>query len=276
MTRSDIYSPTYLVPEDYRCIFTGDNQDDEGNHVPAPLGMEAMFTEELAHRGNWQCHHCGASIRYYAILLHLPTHSTIVVGETCLERFNLSSPAFQAMRQASAAARADRRIRGLVHQFLEIHPDLSWLDAKPLPNIYAGNPFLADVARKLRQYGNLSTKQVEAIRKAMARIAKPEEKEEEITAPVLTGKQIITGTVLSTKYVESQFGGSLKMLVRDDRGFKVWGSVPRSLTQGDDGFYSQLANDTRVKFTATVEVSNDDPCFGFFKRPTKAEAISAD
>lgn len=273
MTRSDLHSPANLIPKDYQCVFTGDNQDDEGNHVPAPLGLEEMFTEELAHRGNWQCHHCGAAIRYYAILVHLPTGDTIVVGETCLVRFNLSSPEFQAMRKAASDARAEKRIRALVAEFLDIHPDLAWLDAKPLPAAYAGNSFLADVARKLRQYGNLSTKQVEAVRKAVARINEPEEKEEEVTTPVLTGKQIITGVVLTTRYVDSQYGGNLKMLVRDDRGFKVWGSVPRSLTQDADGFYSQLAHDTRVKFNATVEASNDDPSFGFFKRPTKAEKV---
>jgi hypothetical protein len=57
------------------------------------------------------------------------------------------------------------------------------------------------------------------------------------------------------------------MLVRDDRGFKVWGTVPSSLPNTDRG--------DKVTFTASVERSNNDETFGFFKRPSKATLIEA-
>ena len=63
------------------------------------------------------------------------------------------------------------------------------------------------------------------------------------------------------------------MLVRDDRGFKLWGTVPASLGYSELGEHSLTKGD-RISFTATLEQSNDDPKFGFFKRPTKAELIS--
>lgn len=55
------------------------------------------------------------------------------------------------------------------------------------------------------------------------------------------------------------------MKVRDDRGFIVWGTVPSA-------FDHELVG-SKVKFSATVEASNDDPSFGFFKRSTQAALI---
>ena len=43
-----------------------------------------------------------------------------------------------------------------------------------------------------------------------------------------------------------------------------WGSVPSSI---------DVDKDDVVRFTATVEKSSDDPLFGFFKRPAKAEVL---
>lgn len=74
----------------------------------------------------------------------------------------------------------------------------------------------------------------------------------------------IVGEVLTTKWQDSDWGGAFKMLVIDDRGFKVWGSVPRAIE--DD-----VARGKWVAFVATCEPSKDDPKFGFFKRPSKAK-----
>ena len=96
-----------------------------------------------------------------------------------------------------------------------------------------------------------------------ARIKK--EKEEaiyEAAEPVPTGRVAITGTVLGTKAQETRFGTVFRMLVQDDRGFKVYGSIPASLPN---------PKGRTVTFMAAVEPSDDDPKFGFFKRPTKAE-----
>ena len=76
---------------------------------------------------------------------------------------------------------------------------------------------------------------------------------------------MITGTVLSFKWQGSDYGDVLKMLVQDDRGFRVWGSVPASLDDAE--------RESRISFTATVSQSDRDTKFGFFKRPTKAAII---
>lgn len=111
--------------------------------------------------------------------------------------------------------------------------------------------------------------------------------EHQAAEAITAGKQMITGEIISTKWVDGFAYGQrvLKMVVRDDRGFKVWGTVPQAIideavyqTQirfGPDTSYDYgVLKGQRVTFSATVEASNDDDKFGFFKRPTKA-AIAA-
>lgn len=83
-------------------------------------------------------------------------------------------------------------------------------------------------------------------------------------ADVADGRQVINGTVLAMKNQESDWGSVLKMLVQDDRGFRVWGSVPSSL---------DCNREDQITFTATVSQSDKDSKFGFFKRPTKASVV---
>ena len=61
------------------------------------------------------------------------------------------------------------------------------------------------------------------------------------------------------------YGDVLKMLVQDDLGFRVWGSVPVSLEDAE--------RESRITFTATVTASDKDAKFGFFKRPAKAAVL---
>lgn len=95
------------------------------------------------------------------------------------------------------------------------------------------------------------------------RAARDKAHEEGEDAP--EGRVEITGTVLSFKWQSSDYGDVLKMLVQDDRGFRVWGSVPASLDDAE--------RESRISFTATVSQSDRDTKFGFFKRPTKAVVL---
>lgn len=83
--------------------------------------------------------------------------------------------------------------------------------------------------------------------------------------PAPEGRVVVTGTVVGLKWQESQYGTTLKWTVRDDRGFRVWGTVPSALGEVERG--------DRVTFTVTLERSRDDETFAFGKRPTKAEFV---
>jgi len=142
-------------------------------------------------------------------------------------------------------------------------------------NMYK-NDFAASLDIALNKWGKLSEKQCAAVVKCIdgfdARKAEwdaAREAEHAAADPIGEGRQVVTGEVLSLKLVSSMYGDTTKMVVRDDRGFKVYGTVPQSLWdeiyETDTGLQGQ-----RVSFTATVSPSPDDEKFGFFKRPSKA------
>lgn len=201
--------------------------------------------------------------------MYVPLNYLIHVGHTCAaETFTLPDRFAVDQRNHKRrieAARARRILNAKVEAFYAAHPNIS-----ALREGYQSN-FVKDVLAKLAQYGELSERQVEALERAFAQRQQRAEEEaakqaasNEPVVPCPTGRVSITGIVLNTKYVENDFTGyeTLKMLVRDNRGFKVWGTMPRSLDAnvGDS-----------VTFTANLEASCKDPQFGFFKRPTKAK-----
>lgn len=110
--------------------------------------------------------------------------------------------------------------------------------------------------------------------------------------PVPTGKTTITGTVVSWKEATNSFSyyaeTILKVVVEDQRGFRVFGTCPKALADaafdafyadrdrsldGPDVWKNEALKGAMVTFTATVEQSKDDPAFGFFKRATKASLL---
>ena len=92
--------------------------------------------------------------------------------------------------------------------------------------------------------------------------------ERESAANCPEGRVDIVGEIVSVKMKESMYGSVLKMLVVDDTGFKVWGTVPSSIE-------GCLRGDT-ISFSAQVTPSDDDAKFGFFKRPTKASILEGE
>ena len=138
-----------------------------------------------------------------------------------------------------------------------------------------GNKFASSLEVSFAQYGKLSEKQSAAVLKIIdadnARKAEWAEKakaERDAAEDVPEGKQQITGTVISVKDRASGYGTVVfKMLVKDDRGFKVWGTVPQAIW---DAVGDERVTGQRVTFSATITQSPDDEKFGFFKRPTKA------
>lgn len=272
--RNDPHSPANLVTEDYEYIFA------EVNHIDGvpgwvlrlgDFGLEMsrrIHSDDTMGRGTHQCHHCGARLNYFAVLEHKPTGKLIVVGETCLDnRFERSTADFQKLRKQAELDRAKMRIKKAVAAFVDANPDLAFMADKDHEHT---NGFVADVSRKLRLYGELSERQVEAVRKSIVRDAEyaarkaqeAADRAAEELSPVIEGKQQVSGEVLSTRWQDSDFGSVKKMLVKDDRGFKVWGTVPSNILDTEKG--------DRVVFSATITKSDDDESFGFYKRPTKA------
>jgi hypothetical protein len=278
--RNDPHSPTNLVTEDYEYVNAFDNQQ--------PGWLMSEYAQEVASkvrksnsdRGMSQCHHCGARIRYVAVMEYVPTGEYIAIGETCLEnRFDRATADFQRLRKQAKLDQQQQRIRKAVALFAEENPDLAFLSNKDpevfeaqCPEASRDNSWLRELSRKLNYYGSLFPNQIESARKSIAKDAEIAARKAaealEVRGPVPVGRVEIEGVVVGIKFVKSYFGyqatTTKKLIVKLDNNSKVYVTEPASINseRGD-----------RIALTCTIEASNDDPSFGFGKRPTKAAVI---
>jgi hypothetical protein len=147
---------------------------------------------------------------------------------------------------------------------------------------------VSDIKRKLYQYGSLSPKQVELLKRLHEELherqveqAAEEARTVAIPAAIVGTRSTVEGTVLGTRVDEGYYGYTHKMLleVEAEGGvFKLWGTVPSAIASiyDEDGNYVRgIEKGDRVTFTAKVEQSDDDEAFGFYSRPTKASIAPA-
>ncbi len=200
-------------------------------------------------------------------------------------------------RQRREAKRAEEQAKLIAQTELDKAARLSWNAANP--EIAALIDELADHKREqglaFELWNSPTTIPTSAQIETLLKIKADRDRRESERRPVQTGTQIFTGQIISIKNHESHYGYSrqitTKMVVRDDRGFKVWGTMPQALIdavydawlgsladpehRGDFGpeVWRQWAKDqgVRVTFTETVEPAEGDDSFdvGFYTRPRK-------
>lgn len=137
------------------------------------------------------------------------------------------------------------------------------------------NTFLIAMAENLRHVVNcdkpFTEKMVAATRRKMEQ--RVEKTAEAAAHPAPTGRVAVTGEIGSAKVVENEFGATVKILVKDDAGYKVWASLPSALSDRafDDNYMYDMdgLKGLRITFSATLTVSDDDVSFAFGSRPTK-------
>jgi hypothetical protein len=291
--RTDIHRPAEIVPADYyllECLYQGVSEDmadayalemryldDELQARFGGGGLDQLFHSGYGYRGNHvekgTCDHCGSHFAHGSVYVHTPTNDVIVVGHICAQKTMLPGTDAAERKRLLASKEAQRLKTDRVNRearelFVKEHPEAAKIfdDWKDTDN------FVGDVHR--RWHGDpvkgLSEKQLEALLKVPARRAEWAARDAERDAQRAaaedcpTGRVEITGEVVKTDTQENDFGTRWVMTVRDDRGFLVWGTEPSSIN---------VEKGNRVRFTATVTVSDRDPKFGFYKRPAKAEVI---
>ena len=279
MPRTDVHSPTNLVTEDYEFVGCGVHFEDGISQAPQ-IGylIEQGWRFNDVHNA-FQCSHCGAHLNYYAILKHVPSHTLIHVGETCLDnRFELASAEFHKLRKAAQLDRQAQKIKAARVAWLAEDADrqvaFDWANERVLAGDYGYDGFRHSFVSKVNRYGSTSDKFVAAILRDRQRFDEREVRKAEWAAQkaqaqdVPQGAAHVRGEVVSVKVHDGPYGSRLVMTVRDERGFAVWGSVPAAI--------DNVARGDVVEFDATLSVSDKDPKFGFFKRPRKAVLIEAD
>jgi len=221
------------------------------------------------------CDACGQmGLRYRHYFRHDPTGDVIVLGDQCVVKMDFASITdYQAAKRV--ATQRERE--------LQIAAEAKWKTANPeaaevLEGYADEHHIIGDMARKLRRYGSLSERQVEFLYKLRDEVNERHDTEAQrereaaeatpIPAELLEGRHQVSGEIVYGDWRETEFGESYKIIVRDDRGFKLWGTAAEALW-GEDG----LPNGTRVTFHAAIVGADDDPAFGFYKRPTKAARV---
>jgi len=189
--------------------------------------------------------------------------------------------AWEDGRRRNIVANAQKTFNATVEDAKEI---LRWIgDSTIGPN---PNEFACSLWDSYHTYGKLTEGQCAAVRKCIAREAewaaqradkqsewnRKNEAEKAAAEEVPEGRVQITGQIISTKSYEGDWGTQLKCVIKDDRGFKVFGSIPSSV---EDYAYSEDVElkGSRITLVATVTQADDDTKFGYFKRPAKAELI---
>ena len=287
-TRTDVHRPSFADPSEYVEVGDGDLHPDEGyTWLDPDLAPERWFDGNMTRRG--RCDHCGAGpLRYVVFFKHLPTDVGVTVGVACAHKLSLSSKSeYQRERDRKERHRVAKRDawRKMDESHERVYQYLYERVNEKLD--YGHGGFFHDLLHKLNRYGELTEKQTAAVLRAMDRDReKAEQRQAEADAaegPLVEGRREVVGEVLGTKVQDGFYGDALKMLVREDDGNKVWGTVPQALLdqvyemdKDDDDFdgTKKLLPGKRVRFTALVLRSDRDEHFGFFKRPTKAEVVT--
>lgn len=279
--RRDSLRPSAINPADFEftdVIELYDPEDDRPTIFPGDGELlEAVRSNPDRPREDVGiCDHCGARLRFAAIHRQISTNRYVVFGQTCADetlgvdsRRSLDAKRkreYAAARRKSQREEAERQAN--IAETQKLYPE-----AVAVLNGYSGrNDFLLDIASKFARFGTLSEKQADAVVRAAERDA-AYEAEKLAAEPVPEGKQLVAGEVVKSYLKEDIYDGFKQVwIVKDDRGFRVWGTVPKAIrTHNDyDAENFGLAG-KRVTFEATLVRSDRDEKFGFSKRPSKAQ-----
>lgn len=276
-TRTDIHRPSAINPAEYQYVGIWYDQgaeevvggsmllEEEQDHIRKFMAEHGARYANHEHGGTCQC--CGAHAIYLAAFYHEHHNEVILVGERCAEKLDMGcDAAFKTARRkvasakeyATGKARAQLQLRefGLLRAWdIYTTGDTSGTD----------ETIVIDMVRKLISYGSLSDKQVEFLRRLISRIDNRDqylaqrEAEKAAAQDCPSGRMEIRGTVISIKEVTGYYGDALKMLVKAQGGYTVYGTIPRGLN---------AEKGVEVTFTATVTPSDRDSKHGYFSRPS--------
>ena len=282
--RTDCHAPKNIVAEDYQFVAFDHMKIECIEDCKYALQQREAIQRHMEETGGTYSHHehggncmvCGSARAVWTVLYyHEKTNSYVRVGQDCADKIDMSCGDANAFRKhiknhMKAIAGNKKAIATLEAEGLSA----AW----ELRNREWSSDFgfeertIRDLVDKLIRYGSLSEKQIAFMRNLFKQITdRPaiqaqRAKEHELAEECPSGRVIIKGHVISKKSVEG-YGGemSTKVLIQSETGFKVYGS---QFSRCQPGHY--------VEFKATVEVSEKDSKFGFFKRPVDMSPVTED
>lgn len=132
---------------------------------------------------------------------------------------------------------------------------------------------ITEIQGSLYRYGSISEKQEAFVKRlhgeGMEKLSKAKEIAEKVAAltPLKEGRYEVTGSIVSTKTYENDYGVTHKMLVQVDEDHRAFGTIPSSIL---DDWFAPLEDLKGRTVTFTARFENKDNDFAIFSRPTKA------
>lgn len=307
MKRTDIHRPSAIVPDDYEYVAEEFlSVQSLGDALCLKVQREIINAHRATTGGKYSGHEHGGNCMvcgsvnaiYTSLFYHAASNTYVRMGHDCADKCycggSFQRNAFRrAIEDAREAHAGKEKARVLLADYgLSEAWNIYMMEYEKLPtdpsaprkiwnaenesvivgfHVYYEETTIRDIVGKFVKYGSISEKAknflatlLEKIEDRPALEAK-KAAERETAADVPTGRVTVEGTVLTIKVQDGPYGSVVKMLVKHESGYKVWGTVPSGLNpeKGD-----------KVRFTAMVEKSKDDPKFGFYKRPTKAMLLA--
>ena len=276
-----VHNPTNFEPAHYQV------EDYLDNRRPEYFGQEledwrqeiAWWEADMARvlGADWRakahhCCHCGnGNVRWITAVRHQPTGEVVVFGADCTARLGFEDRKAFKLAQLKAKAEAGHarlRVWKQREAFVAARPDLVAAIEQAKQPVHQGNSFVADVLNKLNTWGNLTDRQVVAVISSLQRdvdmAARKAQEATEVKGPAPSGRQTVTGLVLTTREQESDFGIVVKMLMKLGNNSRVWLTCPSS---------SQIDRGDTVTIRATFTPKADDPSFAFGSRPQTIDVV---
>ena len=288
--RIDEHKPTSIIPIDYEfvgferiqgvtegdlsaCQYILSERQRIRNHMEKTKGTYSK------HSHGGVCMVCGnASAIYTVLFYHAKSNSYVRMGQTCAEKCEIGYDKngfsiFQTKLKEDLELQAGKR---KAKAFLETQNlNRTW-------DIYENHSnyedcfqkiTIIDIVTKLIRYGSISESQIKFLHnllkqyddRKITQAKYTAEKEAAKPIPITDQRITISGIVVKKDIKENQFGIRQIMIVKSDDGWCIYGSCP-------DGI--EIEKGSKIKFEARIEISKNDPKFGFFKRPTKISLIS--
>lgn len=280
MARTDVHKPSGINPADYEYVGQECIKIEGIGDCYYVQVMRKRITEHMKKTGGTYSKHmhggncmvCGNVKAIYTVLFyHAKSNTYIRFGSNCAEKLEMSYSEENAFRNAVDNARKAIAGKKKAYALLADNDYLSAWYLYITPQVEVHDKYeentIRDMVGKLVKYGYLSDRQWPYLGKLLKQISnraeveakRAQERESALDCP--SGRVTITGEVMKVSFIENAYGARDVVTVKDTRGFLVWGTLPRFLSDAKRG-------DT-VTFKATVTPSDKDAKFGFYKRPTK-------
>ena len=158
--------------------------------------MEGLFGSgwiKKIHR----CEHChNTNVRYIAAVRYIPTGEMIAFGDICVDKLAFrNKDEYEAAKIRAKAKLESEKIRlwNTFCAFVELHPEVEWILEEIEKPVHEKNWFAHDIVKKLKQYGNLSDRQLETVVESLEGAEKAKERAEEAKARAASAQYV--GTV---------------------------------------------------------------------------------